>query len=275
MPEFVPHDRTYGYLLGVARTDFERVNGYDMRFVGWGEEDVDIAVRLRRIGLRCGHAGPRRHADPSLARIGDPGGAAELASAAGRPSEAIGSRRSKVSASSPERDRRRERRRRLAVAACRTLRVRRAYGRDASRRERRRARDPGRPRIQRMAPASSRRGRARRRPSSSRSRSGIGINPVRTRRESEMEAEAVLVGPLDVAVELERDVEDASRERVPGKPDAPSRRVCAARQTRASRRACRRRRDRSGPAVRAGRRPGRTSARARAASRRERGRLPG
>ena len=58
MPEFVPHDRTYGYLLGVDRTDFERVNGYDMRFVGWGEEDVDIAVRLRRIGLRCGHAGP-------------------------------------------------------------------------------------------------------------------------------------------------------------------------------------------------------------------------
>ena len=29
-----------------------------MRFEGWGEEDVDIAVRLRRIGLRCGHAGP-------------------------------------------------------------------------------------------------------------------------------------------------------------------------------------------------------------------------
>ena len=48
----------YGYLLGVHRTDFERVNGYDMRFEGWGEEDVDIAVRLRRIGLRCGHAGP-------------------------------------------------------------------------------------------------------------------------------------------------------------------------------------------------------------------------
>ena len=43
---------------GVDRADFERVNGYDMRFVGWGEEDVDIASRLRRIGLRCGHAGP-------------------------------------------------------------------------------------------------------------------------------------------------------------------------------------------------------------------------
>jgi glycosyltransferase involved in cell wall biosynthesis len=58
LPEFVPHDRTYGYLLGVDRKDFERVNGYDTRFEGWGEEDVDIAVRLRRIGLRCGHAGP-------------------------------------------------------------------------------------------------------------------------------------------------------------------------------------------------------------------------
>ena len=34
------------------------MNGYDMRYEGWGEEDVDIATRLRRIGLRCGHAGP-------------------------------------------------------------------------------------------------------------------------------------------------------------------------------------------------------------------------
>lgn len=58
-PEFVPHGRTYGYLLGVFRDDFEAVNGYDTRFVGWGEEDVDIAVRLRRLGLRCGHAGPQ------------------------------------------------------------------------------------------------------------------------------------------------------------------------------------------------------------------------
>ena len=58
LPEFVPVDRTYGYLLCVSRADFERVNGYEMRFEGWGEEDVDIAVRLGRIGLRCGHAGP-------------------------------------------------------------------------------------------------------------------------------------------------------------------------------------------------------------------------
>ncbi|MCZ7589030.1 MAG: galactosyltransferase-related protein [Gaiella sp.] len=58
LPEFVPGNRSYGYLLGVDRRHFEQVNGYDTRFVGWGEEDVDIALRLRRVGLRCGHAGP-------------------------------------------------------------------------------------------------------------------------------------------------------------------------------------------------------------------------
>jgi glycosyltransferase involved in cell wall biosynthesis len=58
-PEFEPRDRAYGFLLGMTRSDFRRVNGFDTRFVGWGEEDVDIAVRLRRLGLRCGHAGPK------------------------------------------------------------------------------------------------------------------------------------------------------------------------------------------------------------------------
>lgn len=58
VPEFEPHGRAYGFLLGVARADFERVDGFDSRYVGWGEEDVDLAVRLRRLGLRCGHAGP-------------------------------------------------------------------------------------------------------------------------------------------------------------------------------------------------------------------------
>jgi glycosyltransferase involved in cell wall biosynthesis/GT2 family glycosyltransferase len=59
LPEFEPPDRAYGSGFGVARSDLERVNGYDLRFTGWGEEDVDLAVRLRRLGLRCGHAGPR------------------------------------------------------------------------------------------------------------------------------------------------------------------------------------------------------------------------
>jgi glycosyltransferase involved in cell wall biosynthesis len=53
-----PYD-AYGSLLGVWRRDFERVNGFDMRFVGWGGEDTDIARRLRRAGLVCGWAGPR------------------------------------------------------------------------------------------------------------------------------------------------------------------------------------------------------------------------
>ena len=35
------------------------MNGYDARFAGWGGEDVDMAVRLRRAGLRCGWAGPQ------------------------------------------------------------------------------------------------------------------------------------------------------------------------------------------------------------------------
>ena len=59
LPEFVPHADGYGFLLGVSRADFERVNGYDGRFSGWGGEDVDMAVRLRRAGLRCGWAGPQ------------------------------------------------------------------------------------------------------------------------------------------------------------------------------------------------------------------------
>ena len=58
-PGFVPPYGGYGSPLGVARERFERVNGFDMRFVGWGGEDVDIAVRLRRLGLRCGWPGSR------------------------------------------------------------------------------------------------------------------------------------------------------------------------------------------------------------------------
>jgi GT2 family glycosyltransferase len=46
-------------LFGIHKHDFERVNGFDTRFVGWGEEDVDMALRLRRAGLRCGWPGPR------------------------------------------------------------------------------------------------------------------------------------------------------------------------------------------------------------------------
>ena len=59
LPEFVPFGGAFGFFLGVARSDFEAVNGYDARFRGWGYEDHDIAVRLRRLGLRSGWAGPQ------------------------------------------------------------------------------------------------------------------------------------------------------------------------------------------------------------------------
>lgn len=36
----------------VHRSDFEKVNGFDERFVGWGYEDDDLARRLRRVGVR-------------------------------------------------------------------------------------------------------------------------------------------------------------------------------------------------------------------------------
>ncbi len=36
----------------VHRDDFERVNGFDERFVGWGYEDEDLARRLRRAGVK-------------------------------------------------------------------------------------------------------------------------------------------------------------------------------------------------------------------------------
>ena len=59
LPEFVPHAHGYGFLLGVARSDFVRVNGFDARYCGWGLEDVDLALRLQRLGLRCGWPGPQ------------------------------------------------------------------------------------------------------------------------------------------------------------------------------------------------------------------------
>ena len=59
LPDFAPRGKAYGFFTAVARADFEAVNGFDLRFVGWGDQDVDLAVRLRRYGLRCGYAGPR------------------------------------------------------------------------------------------------------------------------------------------------------------------------------------------------------------------------
>lgn len=38
--------------FGLWRHDFESVNGFDERFVGWGQEDDDLGLRLRSAGLR-------------------------------------------------------------------------------------------------------------------------------------------------------------------------------------------------------------------------------
>jgi len=43
--------------LAVWRRDFERVNGFDERFVGWGYEDSDLAIRLINAGVRVRRAG--------------------------------------------------------------------------------------------------------------------------------------------------------------------------------------------------------------------------
>ena len=56
-PEFSPPFEAYGFCLGIWRDDFERVNGFDLRYENWGGEDEDIAARLRRAGLRCGWPG--------------------------------------------------------------------------------------------------------------------------------------------------------------------------------------------------------------------------
>jgi GT2 family glycosyltransferase len=38
--------------FGIWRTDFEAINGFDESFTGWGCEDDDLGIRLRRAGLR-------------------------------------------------------------------------------------------------------------------------------------------------------------------------------------------------------------------------------
>ena len=56
-PDFVPPVAAYT-LIAVARDDFKRVNGYDARCTRSTDgEDQDLAIRLRRNGLRCGWPG--------------------------------------------------------------------------------------------------------------------------------------------------------------------------------------------------------------------------
>lgn len=43
--------KLFGGNIGIARADYERVNGYDEGFVGWGCEDDDLRLRLRAAGV--------------------------------------------------------------------------------------------------------------------------------------------------------------------------------------------------------------------------------
>lgn len=52
---WIPHPRKptlIGNNIGVWRVDYERVNGFDEEFRGWGCEDDDFSRRLRRVGVR-------------------------------------------------------------------------------------------------------------------------------------------------------------------------------------------------------------------------------
>jgi glycosyltransferase involved in cell wall biosynthesis len=44
--------RLVGCNYGIWRRDFETINGCDERFVGWGQEDDDLGLRLRAAGVR-------------------------------------------------------------------------------------------------------------------------------------------------------------------------------------------------------------------------------
>jgi glycosyltransferase involved in cell wall biosynthesis len=44
--------RLVGNNIAVWRSDYERINGFDENFEGWGWEDDDFGVRLRRAGVR-------------------------------------------------------------------------------------------------------------------------------------------------------------------------------------------------------------------------------
>jgi predicted glycosyltransferase involved in capsule biosynthesis len=37
--------------MGVWRSDYERVDGFDESFVGWGHEDADFVLRLHNSGV--------------------------------------------------------------------------------------------------------------------------------------------------------------------------------------------------------------------------------
>jgi glycosyltransferase involved in cell wall biosynthesis len=44
--------RIHGNAIGIARGDYESLNGFDEAFVGWGLEDVDLQLRAEKRGIR-------------------------------------------------------------------------------------------------------------------------------------------------------------------------------------------------------------------------------
>ena len=53
--EWIRHPRKprlFGGNIGIWREDYERINGYDENFQGWGCEDDDLRLRLRQSGIR-------------------------------------------------------------------------------------------------------------------------------------------------------------------------------------------------------------------------------
>jgi len=45
--------RVYGNAIGITRADYERLNGFDEAFVGWGLEDRDLQRRAEAVGIRA------------------------------------------------------------------------------------------------------------------------------------------------------------------------------------------------------------------------------
>lgn len=43
--------RLRGGICAINKSDFEKINGYDEKFIGWGAEDDDVGSRLYKIGL--------------------------------------------------------------------------------------------------------------------------------------------------------------------------------------------------------------------------------
>jgi glycosyltransferase involved in cell wall biosynthesis len=54
--------RTVACNMAVYRADFVAINGFDESFVGWGCEDDDVGIRLRRSGVRVRTSLHRTHA---------------------------------------------------------------------------------------------------------------------------------------------------------------------------------------------------------------------